>query len=87
MSDIKVLKFFGTWCGPCKVLAPQIEAAKELCPEVEFQDVDVDQQPEIAGAHGVMGVPAVVFLKDGEEVSRFVGFRPAEQIKEIIDSL
>lgn len=87
MSKVKVLKFFGTWCGPCKVLTPQVEKVKESRPDVEFQDVDVDESPDLAGIYGIMGVPAVVFLKDGEEVERFNGFRPSDQIEEIIDGI
>jgi thioredoxin 1 len=83
---LKVIRFFGHWCGPCKVLAPQVEKVKETNPNVEFIDVDVDKDEEgLTAKYGIMGVPAVVFIKDGEVVDRFSGFRPAEQIQEIVD--
>lgn len=87
MSKITVMKFFGNTCMPCKVLTPQVEKVKESRPDVEFIDVEVESDPGTAGQYGIMGVPAVVFLKDGVEVERFIGFRPSDQIEEIIDEI
>lgn len=83
---LKVIRFHAVWCGPCKMMAPQIEQVKQANPDIDFIDVDVDKDEEgLTAKYGVMGVPAVVFIKDGEVVDRFSGFRPAEQIQEIID--
>jgi thioredoxin 1 len=84
---VQVIKFFGTWCGPCKVLAPEFNKAVENMKDnkdVEFKNVDVDiDEDGLAGKHGIMGVPQILFVKDDEVVERFAGFLPAEQIEEI----
>ena len=82
-----VIDFHATWCGPCKVLSPILEELSDEVAGVEFVKLDVDQHPEIAGANGVMGVPTVVMLKDGEVKERFVGVQPKEVIKEKVSAL
>ena len=82
-----VIDFHATWCGPCKVLSPILEELSDEVDGVEFVKLDVDQHPEIAGANGVMGVPTVVMLKDGEVKERFVGVQPKEIIKDIVSAL
>ena len=82
-----VIDFHATWCGPCKVLSPILEELSDEVDGVEFVKLDVDQHPEIAGANGVMGVPTVVMLKDGEVKDRFVGVQPKEIIKDKVSAL
>ena len=86
-SNIVVIDFHATWCGPCKVLSPILEELNDEIEGVEFVKLDVDQHPQIAGQNQVMGVPTVVILKDGEVKDRFVGVQPKEVIKEKITSL
>lgn len=86
---IEALKFFGTWCMPCKVLAPQVEKVKEHYKNDEsvvIKDMDVDIETEAAAKYGIMSVPVMIFLKDGVVVEEFHGFRPDDQIIEIIES-
>ena len=86
-SNIVVIDFHATWCGPCKVLSPILEELNDEIEGVEFVKLDVDQHPQIAGQNQVMGVPTVVILKNGEIKDRFVGVQPKEVIKEKIASL
>ena len=86
-EDAVVIDFHATWCGPCKVLSPILEELEDEVNGVKFVKLDVDQHPDIAGQNGVMGVPTVVILKDGEVKDRFVGVQPKEVIKEKITSL
>ena len=86
-SNPVVIDFHATWCGPCKVLSPILEELDDEIEGVEFDKLDVDQHPQIAGQNQVMGVPTVVILKDGEVKDRFVGVQPKEVIKEKITSL
>jgi len=65
---VEVKKFFGYWCGPCKVLAPVIEEIKQEMTNVKFVDVDVDEEFELVSKYGVRGVPTIVVEKDGVEV-------------------
>ena len=82
-----VIDFHATWCGPCKVLSPILEELSSEVEGVEFVKLEVAQHPDIAGANGVMGVPTVVMLKDGEVKERFVGVQPKEVIKEKVSAL
>ena len=84
---IKVLKFGAVWCNPCKMLNPVLDELKEeLAGKVEFESVDVEEKPEVAGKYGVMGVPRVLIFKDGEKVEDFSGFKPKEVIEELIEA-
>jgi thioredoxin 1 len=70
---LKVIKFSGEWCGPCKLLAPIFEQVKSAVDGVSFQDVDVDANSALAIQYKVRGVPTIVIEKDGQEVKRIVG--------------
>lgn len=86
-DKLTVIKFFGTWCGPCKVLAPVLEGVTKNYPDVNFGEVDIDQERNITINEGIRGVPAVIFYKNGVVVDRMVGVRPANEYVQKIDSL
>ena len=77
-SDKPVLvDFWATWCGPCRMLAPVLEALSgELGDRVSFYAVDVDENPELAAAYQVQSIPCIVMLKKGSYVDQSVGFKP-----------
>lgn len=69
-----VIDFWATWCGPCKRLAPTIEElADEFADSVIIGKCDIEENVDITGRFGIMSVPTVVFLKNGEEVTRQIG--------------
>lgn len=86
---IKIIKFGSKTCGPCKMLDPHIkEITEEFKETVEVQVVDVDEDPVTAGKYGVMGIPRVmIFTEKEDKVHDFVGYRPKEQIIEMIESI
>ena len=84
-SAVAVVDFSATWCGPCKMLAPVLEAVSEkLADQADFYNVDVDDAPELAAEYRVNSVPCVVLMKNGEFVSQSIGFKPEPQITEWI---
>ena len=72
---IQVKKFYAEWCGPCKMLTPLMEAVKKNHTDIQFEDIDVDTQFEIASKYSIRSVPTVIVEKDGVEVQRFAGLQ------------
>ncbi len=70
-----LLDFYADWCGPCKRLAPIVEALEEDYKDrVEFRRINVDDDQELAAAFGVESIPTLVYLNsEGQEVNRTVG--------------
>ena len=84
-SKAAVVDFSATWCGPCKMLAPVLEeVSEEYAGKVDFFNVDVDENPDLAMQYKIMNIPALVVLKKGEKVDTQVGFAPKENIVEFI---
>ena len=74
--------------GPCQILAPVMEKlAEQYDGKAVVAKVDVDEQQMLAIQYGVMSVPTVLFLKNGEEVGRLVGVQPAETYAQTLDKL
>jgi len=78
----KVLKFSAQWCGPCKMMSKVIEG-QDL--GVEVQEVDVDENVNVAKEYNVRNIPTLVFLRDGKEVDRTTGALTLDKLKEWID--
>ena len=85
-SPLAMIDFWASWCGPCKMLAPVVdELAEKYESKALIGKINVDEEPDLARAFGVMSIPTVVFLKNGREFDRKVGVMPAEAFTEILD--
>ena len=85
-NGISMVDFWASWCGPCKMLSPTVEAiAQEYDGKVLVGKVNVDEEPELARQFGVMSIPTVVFLKNGVEFDRKVGVMPGDVFTGILD--
>jgi len=85
-DGVTVVDFFATWCGPCKMLAPEFESLAKNTEGVNFVTVDIDQHRELTVSNGVNSVPTIVLFKDGKEISRRTGFAPEVQLSKWIES-
>ena len=86
-APLAMVDFWASWCGPCKMLSPTVEAIGEQYEgRVLVGKVNVDEEPELARAFGVMSIPTVVFLKNGREFDRKVGLMPAGAVTAVLDS-
>lgn len=84
-SEVAVVDFSATWCGPCKMLAPVLEeVSQEMGTVASFFNVDVDQCPNLAMKYGIMNIPAVAVFKNGERVNQQVGFMPKAALTDFI---
>lgn len=84
-SDKPVLvDFFATWCGPCNMLHPIIEEIAEEHPEYKICQVDVDREPDLAMRFGVMSIPSLIAVKNGEIVETSLGFCSKDEVLEML---
>ena len=81
-----VVDFWATWCGPCKMVAPEIEKlAEKYAGAVEVVKVDVDANPGISQTFGIMSIPTIAFFRPGESPVGVVGFRPLEALEQAFE--
>ena len=72
-----LVDFYATWCGPCKMLAPELEAISD---KVKIVKIDVDENPNLCKKFGVMSVPTLIYFKTPNEYISQIGFMPKENI-------
>ena len=76
-----IVDFWAPWCGPCRMMAPNFEAAsKSLAPKVQFVKVNTEENPQISAQFGIRSIPTMIVFKNGVEVDRVSGALPTEQI-------
>ncbi len=85
-EGLVLIDFSAAWCGPCQMIAPVLEqVSEEYEGKVIFCNIDVDENPDLAGKYEVQSIPALVLLKDGKNVEMQIGFQPKDSIKEFLD--
>lgn len=80
-TGLVLVDLWAPWCGPCRTVAPAVEAAaREFAGKLKVVKVDVDQAPGISARFRVQGIPALLLLRDGQPIARQVGAVPVNRL-------
>ena len=77
-----LVDFFATWCGPCKMFAPTFDEFAADHNEIECVKVDVDQCRDLAIRFGIMSIPTIILIKNGEAVKKNIGTLDLEELED-----
>jgi thioredoxin 1 len=79
-----IVDFYAEWCGPCQMMKPVFDKMSQESKDILFFKIDVDDNQESAENFGVRSIPTTIFLKDGKELDRAVGFLQEEIFRQKI---
>ena len=77
-----LVDFYANWCGPCKMLAPELEKVES---NIKVVKVDVDEFEELSRNYGVMSIPTLILFDKGKEVKRNIGFMDKDRIEKFLN--
>ncbi|MGL4253614.1 MAG: thioredoxin [Fusobacteriaceae bacterium] len=82
-QELVVVDFWAEWCGPCKMLGPILE---EIVSETEYKicKVDVDRNSELSSQYKIRSIPTILIFKNGEKIDQLVGFKPKDELLQIL---
>ena len=85
-NGVVLVDFWAEWCGPCRRLAPTVEAiAGEFDGRAVVAKLNVDENPNVPGRFMIRGIPTLLLFKDGQLAETLVGLRPKEDIADLIE--
>jgi len=84
-ENLTVIDFSATWCMPCRMLKPILEKVTEKFDDVDFYEIDIDDNEEIAKRYRIFSVPTLVCFKQGKKIDSLVGLNSFEEIVEFIE--
>ena len=79
-----LLDFYADWCGPCRMIAPVLDEIAAEHPEYKICKINVDEENQLAATFGVMSIPSLFVVKNGEVVNQSVGAKTKAQILDML---
>ena len=80
-----LLDFYADWCGPCRMVSPLVDEIAEENPSYLVGKINVDEEPELAEEFGVVSIPTLVVMQNGEIKNQVTGARPKSQILSMLE--
>lgn len=84
-NGLVLVDFYADWCGPCRMLASQLEDLSNNRSEIDIIKINVDDNQDLAKKYGIMSIPALMLFKDGKLVDSKIGYMPKELIENWIE--
>ena len=86
-QGLVMIDFWAAWCGPCRIISPTVEElSKEYSGKIKVLKLNTDENSDIASRYQVMGIPTIMFFKDGTKLDQIVGVVPKQFLKAKIES-
>jgi thioredoxin 1 len=79
-----LLDFWAAWCGPCRMISPIVDEIASEVTDAKVGKVNIDEQPELASAFGIMSIPTLAVVKNGKVINKMVGVRPKDSILKML---
>lgn len=86
-NGIVLVDFWAQWCGPCKMMASVLDEIEAEHPEITVAKVDVDENPDIASQYQITSIPTLIVFKDGSPAAVSVGFKPKNEIEQMLGDM
>ena len=81
-----LLDFWAPWCGPCRMVAPIVDAIAEERADVVVGKVNVDEEMELATQFGIVSIPTLVVMKNGEKAAQALGYQSKAAIEKLLEA-
>ncbi|KYK25625.1 hypothetical protein AYK26_05800 [Euryarchaeota archaeon SM23-78] len=82
-----IIDFYAEWCGPCHIIKPILEKMSTENKDIDFYEINVDNNQKAASIYVVRSIPTLIFLKNGKEVHRVIGVLQEDEFKEKIEEV